>query len=118
MSLAKYEVICEGPQGKSTYWDGVSLQPKGTIVELDTDVVKVSKDSHALKPVGNSPVYEKKGEEVTEWVVAKHKADPQPALTTRVVSTPVVEPATHPTQPTLNPQTHPTNHPVKGGPTK
>lgn len=60
MPIAKYEVICEGPQGQPTYWDGTDLRKKGTVVEIDTDVVKVSSTSLALKPVGDAPVFRTK----------------------------------------------------------
>lgn len=55
--MAKYEVICSGPQGQPTFWDGTDLRVKGFIVELDPDVVKVSADSMSLKPVGDAPVF-------------------------------------------------------------
>lgn len=58
--MAKYEVICEGPDGKPLFWDGVSLQPKGAIVEIDPEVVKVSATSMSLKPVGDAPVWRTK----------------------------------------------------------
>lgn len=69
MPVAKYEVICEGPQGQPTFWHGYGekggrLVAKGGTVELDTDLVKVSKDSRSLKPVGDAPVFDAKGNQV------------------------------------------------------
>lgn len=71
MALAKYEVICEGPQGQPTFWQGYGekggrLMAKGETVELDTDLVKVSVNSRALKPVGDAPVFDEKGKQVTK----------------------------------------------------
>jgi hypothetical protein len=67
--LAKYEVICAGPQDQPTFWMGYGekggrLVPKGEIVELETDLVKVSVNSRALKPVGDAPVFDEKGKQV------------------------------------------------------
>ncbi len=61
MALCKYEVICDGPQGQATFWDGTDLRKKGTIVEIDTDLMKVSAKSMSLKSVGDSPVFDKDG---------------------------------------------------------
>ncbi len=57
MPMAKYEVICEGPQGQATFWDGTDLRKKGSIVELDPEVVQVSATSRSLKPVDDAPVF-------------------------------------------------------------
>lgn len=64
--MAKYEVICEGPQGQPTFWMGYGdkggqLVPKGTIVDLDPEIVKVRADSLSLKPVDGAPVFDRNG---------------------------------------------------------
>jgi hypothetical protein len=73
--MAKYEVICAGPQGQATYWDGADLIRKGVIVELDPEVVKVSATSMSLKPVDGAPVWrtrvDKDGVKTHELVTKK-----------------------------------------------
>lgn len=64
--MAKYEVICEGPQGQATFWDGVDLRKKGAVIELDPEVVKVSATSMSLKPLDGAPVFDKSGKPVTK----------------------------------------------------
>lgn len=75
--MAKYEVICEGPQGQPTFWDGTDLKHKGTIVELDPDVVKVSATSMSLKPVDGAPVWIKRADK--DGVVTHERARAKPA---------------------------------------
>lgn len=52
MARKKFEVIAPHDHtGRPSYWDGEKLVAAGTIVEIDTDVVKVSPNSKALKAV-------------------------------------------------------------------
>lgn len=72
--MAKYEVICEDANGKPTFWlgngeKGGQLMPKGSIVEVDPEVMKVSVKSLSLKPVGDAPVFEKN--KAGDWVLVK-----------------------------------------------
>lgn len=48
--MAKFKVIAPlDSGGRPTYWNGESLLPPGTIVDIDTAKVKVAKDSKALR---------------------------------------------------------------------
>lgn len=81
--MAKYEVICEGPQGQPTFWagdytdKGGQLLPKGAIVDLDPEKVKVSATSATLKPVGDSPVW--KRNVATDGTVTHEQVRPKKA---------------------------------------
>lgn len=76
--MAKYEVICEGPQGQAIFWDGTDLRRKGTIVDLDPDVVKVSATSMSLRPVESAPVWNRRVDK--DGVITHERvARPKPA---------------------------------------
>jgi hypothetical protein len=60
MALKKFEVTAPlDGMGRPTYWDGTKLVPPGTIVELDTDLVKITASTKAVKAV-EEPKVEKK----------------------------------------------------------
>jgi hypothetical protein len=57
--------------GQPMYWDGLNLLKKGSTVDIDPKVVKVARGSAALKPVGDSPVFERVGDKLVEYKAPK-----------------------------------------------